>query len=290
MNVLGLRFRDAHLGLQARGVGHAGQIGAGLHLGADLDGQHLQHARHAGADRKGIGLIAAEFRLGPDAINLRFLDGELRRDRFVGESIAFLLDGVLRARVLRRDLRAAQFQGGDETVLEQLVVDLGLEPGGFEFGLGAGQRGLGVEHAFLERHLVIREFGLGRLELRIRAGGSLRHAGIAEHQDHAVRRDDGTRPQHDAIDTAIGARGDPADFLRHERAQTAHLPDHRAALHGIDPHEVALDRGRGGLEAREGEGHADQGDSDDAGDNDAFLALFLGCVGSGNIHEVVVCT
>ena len=70
--------------------------------------------------------------------------------------------------------------------------------------------------------------------------------------------DDRAGAQDDLVDAALGARGDPADFLRHERAEAADLADHRAAFHGVDPHEVALDGGRGGLEPREAEGDADE--------------------------------
>jgi len=50
---------------------------------------------------------------------------------------------------------------------------------------------------------------------------------------------------------ALGARGDPADVDRDKRARAVDLPDHRAALHRIDPDEAPVDGRHGGLQARE---------------------------------------
>jgi hypothetical protein len=62
------------------------------------------------------------------------------------------------------------------------------------------------------------------------------------------------------------------------------VPRHRTAFDGVDPDEVALDRGRGGLQAREHDRDADEGDGGDHTVNDALLALFLSDVGARNIH------
>jgi hypothetical protein len=44
-----LRFGNPQFGLEARRVGDAGEVGAGRHLLADVDGDLLEHAVHAGA-------------------------------------------------------------------------------------------------------------------------------------------------------------------------------------------------------------------------------------------------
>ena len=288
LNILGLRLGDAHLGLQAGRIGHPRDVGARLDLGTDLDGQHLKHPGHARAHVEGIGFVAAQFRLGADPIDLGVFDGQLRSDHLLGKGIPFLLDRVLGVGVLGGDFRATQFESGDQTIFEQLVIDLRLQAGDLKFGLGAGEGRLGVEHAFFDGHLEVRQLSFSRLELRGRTGGVFHHRRVAEDQDDAVRCDEGARTKHDAIDTALGARSDPADLFRHERAQTADLPDHRPARHGADPDKIPLDRGCGRLETRKGESHADQGDHDNTRDDDAFSALLLGGVGAGNVHELVV--
>ena len=44
-----LRFRDAQFGLEPRRIGDAREVGARRDLLADVDGDLLEHARHAGA-------------------------------------------------------------------------------------------------------------------------------------------------------------------------------------------------------------------------------------------------
>ncbi len=91
------------------------------------------------------------------------------------------------------------------------------------------------------------EFGFGGLELGIGVGGGLLDVGIGEHEDDAVRGDDGAGAEDDLIDAALGAGGDPADLFGDEGAEAADLAEHLAAFHGVDPDEVAINRGRGGL-------------------------------------------
>jgi hypothetical protein len=114
-------------------------------------------------------------------------------------------------------------------------------------------------------------------------------SGLAQLQDEGARLNRRARADDDLVDAALGAGGDPADFLGDEGAEAADLADHRAALDGVDPHEVALDRGGGGLELGQPDGDADQDDAGDGGVDDAFAAFFLGGVGAGDVHAVVSC-
>ena len=61
------------------------------------------------------------------------------------------------------------------------------------------------------------------------------------------------------LDAPGGERGDDADVLRHQRARGAHLAHHRALLDGVDPQGRPLHARRGGLEAGQGDAHADDG-------------------------------
>ena len=60
---------------------------------------------------------------------------------------------------------------------------------------------------------------------------------------------------------------------RHERAEAAHVDQHRAAFHRINPHGCALDRRCGWFEPRQN--HRHEADDKDAGNGEGNSAQFL---------------
>ena len=288
-DVAGLGFRDADLGLELGGIGDAGDVGARLDLGADLDREGGEDAGHGGADLEGVELLVAEGGEGAEALDLGFLDGELGLDGILGEGVALLLDFVVGGAVGGGGLGELEVEGGDEAVAEEFLLHLGAELGGFEVGLGAGGGSLGGEKLALEGHALAGQLGLGGEELGLGVGGGGDDVRVAELEDEGAGFDDGAGAEDDLVDAALGAGGDPADLLGDEGAEAADLADHGAALDGVDPHEVALDRGGRGLQLRQRDGDADQDDAGDGGVDDAFLAFILGGVGAGDVHAVVSC-
>ena len=186
-------------------------------------------------------------------------------------------------------LGETHFEGGNEAVLEELVVDLGAKLRLLELGLRAGGGGFGGEDAAFDLYAEVGEFGLGGLKLGVGVGGGADDIGIAEDEDDAVGRDRGAGTENDFVHAALRARGDPGDLFGDERAEAAYLAEHLAAFHGVDPDEVALDGGRGGFEARKQHGDADQSDDGGGGVEDAFLALGFGLVGARDVHVVRCC-
>ena len=97
----------------------------------------------------------------------------------------------------------------------------------------------------------------------------------------------GAGAKDDALDAALrgGRNQAPGLVDRHQRAEAAHLTQHRAAFDRIHPHGRALDGRRRRLEPREDDRH--EADDEDAGDGERDSAQFLlaryGC-GSLNVH------
>jgi len=115
--------------------------------------------------------------------------------------------------------------------------------------------------------------------------------GIGEKEDDAVGRDGRAGAEDDFVDAALGARGDPGDFLGDEGAEAADLAEHLALGDGADPDEIAFDGGGGGFELREGDGDADEGENGDRAVDDALLAFGLGLVGARDVHACAsICT
>jgi hypothetical protein len=141
----------------------------------------------------------------------------------------------------------------------------------------------------LEGHAEVGQLGFGGFELGPGVGGGGDDVGIARLRMTLPGVTGVRRADDDLVDAALGAGGDPADFLGDEGAEAADLADHLAALDGVDVDEVALDRGGGGLELGQPDGDADQDDAGDGGVDDAFAAFFLGGVGAGDVHAVVSC-
>ena len=96
--------------------------------------------------------------------------------------------------------------------------------------------------------------------------------------------DEGAGADDDPLDGAVSGGRDPADLLGDQGAGAAHLPHHRATLHGVEVDGVAVDARRGRLQARDAQ--RDDGHHQDRGYGIQSLAQpLLPCeIGSGDIH------
>jgi hypothetical protein len=169
-----------------------------------------------------------------------------------------------RTSLLTRPSFVIGFDGGGGRLL---VQPLGVEP-----GLQAGEVGLGGAQLVLGFELLLLQLRIGELE------------------DDGVGRHLRAGPQDDALDAALRRRGQPAPRLvdRHQRAETAHLAQHRAALHRVDPHGGAFHRRRGRLEARQHDRDAGHRQHGRHADEDPLPLLLLGHGGRAlDIHELV---
>src|SRR5436853_191764 len=81
-----------------------------------------------------------------------------------------------------------------------------------------------------------------RLQLEVR---------IAQLEDDRVRLDERSREHAYPLDASVGGGRDPADVLRDERAEPAHVAQHRAALDGVHEDARPIDARRRRLEPRE---------------------------------------
>ena len=122
---------------------------------------------------------------------------------------------------------------------------------------------MGQELAF-EISLAIQIRRLGRLKRELRVLHRLLEIRIAELQDYGVGRHGRTRSKDDPLDATLGRRRNPADLLGDERTGAANLPEHRAALDGVDPDRRAIDGGRRGLQLRDPDSDEDN-DHQEAG-------------------------
>ncbi len=217
-------------------------------------------------------------------IDFGLLDGELGLSGVLGEGVAPLLDGVFRAELLGVDFRDAQFEGRNQTVLEELFVHLGAKLGRLVVGLDAGGQGFLLENGAFDRDALADELGLGGLELRVGVGHSAFDVRVGENENDAVRRDDGTGAEDDFVHAALRAGGEPGDVLGRERAETADLAEHLAALHFARPDEILVHGRDGGLEPREEDRDCNQRHGAAGDEHDAFLALGFGLIGTLDIH------
>ena len=114
LNVARLRLGDLDFGLQAAGIGDAGEVGAWRDTRADRDlrRNHLQHAVDAGAHLELVALAAAELDDGPRLVDRRLLDGQLRARRIGAARQLFLGDLVADARAAGRRAATASTAAG----------------------------------------------------------------------------------------------------------------------------------------------------------------------------------
>ena len=171
--------------------------------------------------------------------------------------------------------------------LEEPFVGLHLELGLREVGLHGRRRGLLVESLPLDPDARVDEIGLAGFELLL---GILRVAlelGVGHLEEDRARFDLRARLPDDRLDPAVGPGRDLAGALGNddERARSAHLPQHRAALDRVGIERALVDSRCGGLEARKSQGD-EQDDRRRRRDEEYPLALpLLREVFPNDIHE-----
>ena len=125
--------------------------------------------------------------------------------------------------------------------------------------LGAGRAARGIhelgvrgrDHAFLRKHVVLeagveaRELGLGEGQLALGVERLELDVRVHELEQHGLLVDRLAGVDEDALDASGRDRRDPADAFGNERAAAAHLTQHRAPAHLVDPQRRALDGRRG---------------------------------------------
>ncbi len=271
LDVLGLRLRDLELGLQLRLVRHARQVGPRLHVSAHVDRHLLQHPGDAGPHVQLVDLAVAQHDQRPQAIDLGLLHGQLRGPRLAQLHVALAFDLVLRLEALGLDLRQLARQGRDEPLVGQLGVGLRLHLRLAELRRRARGLRLLRQQVVLHRDPEVRQLRLGRLQLLLGLEQLLRLGRVAQDEDHGLGLHLGPGIDDDALDAPGGDRGNPADVLGNQRAQTPHLPLDVATLDRVDIHGRPLDRRCGGLQAGqrdrdERNGHQGNGADDDPAD------------------------
>ena len=109
--------------------------------------------------------------------------------------------------------------------------------------------------------------------------------GVRELQNHAVGLHLGAGPQDDLLDAPLRGRRNPSDVFRRERAESAHLANHRPALHGVGPDDRALNGRRGRFQPRQADADEDNGEQTHTGVNRLFDPLSSGIGRASNIHK-----
>ncbi|MCY4635225.1 MAG: hypothetical protein OXG04_12105 [Acidobacteria bacterium] len=244
----------------------------------------LQDARHPGPHAQVVHLLPPQLEQRPQTVHLGLLDRKLRVDGVGGHLQPFPLERVARLVLLLGRLRLLQLRRRDEALREELPVGVRLQAGRLELRFSGRKRRPLVEELALHLHLPVAVARLGRFEIQARLERGLFQLGIAQLEDHGVGCNQGARPDDYPFDGPVGGSRDPADLLRDQGAGAAHLPHHRAALHGVEVDGVAVDARRRRLQARDP--HRDQGDHDERRDAVEAVShpLLPGEIGAGDIH------
>jgi hypothetical protein len=199
-----------------------------------------------------------------ELLDLGLLDRELRGRRLDREGEALHLDAVPVGELVGRDARELSVQVGDEALAGELLVRVGPHAGLLVIGLHARGVGLLLERGTLELDGESVELGLGRLELPFRVLRGELQLRIAEFEEDRAGLNLGAGLDDDALDLALGRRGNPADLLGDERAGASDLAEHRASRGGPGPQRPAVHGRRGRFESRERD--RDGRDRDDGND------------------------
>ena len=284
LDVLGLRLRDAQLGLQHRRVAHPGQVGPGGDALPFVERHLLQHAGHPGPHPQVGHLPPPQLVQRPETVHLGLLDRELRLYGVGGHPQPFLLERVARIELLLGRLRLLELERRDESLREELTVGVRLQARRLALRLGGGELRALVEQIALDLHLPVAVACLRRFEIQPRIEHGLLQLGVAQLEDDGVGRDEGAGPDDDPFHGPVGGGRDPADLLRDQGAGAAHLTHHRAALHRVEVDGVAVDERRRRLQPRD----AARDDDDHDGRNrgvQSLAALLRACeIGSGDVH------
>ena len=286
-DVLGLGFGDFDFGLEALGIGDAGEVGTGSDVLADLDGNELEDTLDTGANVEGVEFAFLEIVKGALLIDL----GLLSLDACTRGVL-----GVLGTVVFQLDTNGELFFLYPRELLSDLGADaLGAELGVhfvLDFGLliltaNGGGSGFLVEELAVDSDLETFEVGLGGLELVFRVQRFALENGIAELKDDAVRLNDGAGIEKLTIDTRIGLRGDPANVFGDEGADAANVANHGATFDFVSPDGGFVDGRSGGAKAGDTEGDTGERDDGDGDIEDAPDFLGVGVGWSLYVHSFV---
>ena len=99
--------------------------------------------------------------------------------------------------------------------------------------------------------------GLGRLQGILGVQQNVFQLRAAEDHHDGIGLHGRAGTDQDALHPSIGGGGDEHGVFGNQRAQAAHLAQHRTALHRVRPQRRHLDARRGGLQLREPDSDAD---------------------------------
>ena len=186
-------------------------------------GSCCEHAGHAGADVQIFDFIHPHSGGGFQLFDRGLLGGELRLDRVARKDEAFFLNRIAIGQFVPFDDGGLVFEIGDEAVLLELVIGLGLHLGLLEFRVHLrGSRFL-IEQFALQCRPQSSQFGFGRFFLQLGIARRLLQVGAGELHEQGIRFDVRAWPNDDLFHPAVLGRGDPANVFRHERAEATHL-------------------------------------------------------------------
>jgi hypothetical protein len=287
-DVPGLGLGDSQFSFQRGRIGDTAQIRAGADLGADFDRHHLEDTVHPGLDLQVFELVDAQFVRRLPLIDFGRLRCELRLHSCARNLHSFPFDFQPVLQLVGRRARPFQLQLGDETVFEQLLVGLERQRRVLVLRFDVGDARFLVQQLAFQFGFAVGKVGLCRGPCQFRLHDRLHQVGVAELEDDRIRFDDRARPEHDALDAPLGRRRDPSNVFRNQRARAAHLTDHVAALHGVDPDGRAIHTWRRGLQPRHANGNENDGEQTHARVNGAAdLLLFLDACRTCDINHCV---
>ncbi len=147
---------------------------------------------------------------------------------------------------------------GDEPLLRETLVGLGVHLRLLVIGVDAGELRLLRQQLVLQLHAQVLERGFRRLEGQTRVQRFLLDLRVAQFEDDGLGLHLRAWTQQDSLDAAVSVGRQPAGVLGDERAEAADLAHERPALHRVDEQRGAIDGRRRRLHARERDG--DEGD------------------------------
>ena len=155
-----------------------GEVGADRHALANLEGQGLEHADHAGPDLEGVHLRLLEHGGGKEAVHVGLLRGELGLERLLGVFEALLVEPEAGLEVGGLYAGKLEIERGNEAVLGELFVHLELELRLAEVGAELGVLGAAVEDALLQGGAEGGELGFAGPRVELGIGSLLLQLGI----------------------------------------------------------------------------------------------------------------
>src|SRR5690606_762097 len=284
LHVARLRLRDLQLGLQIVGPRDPRDVRAERDALSLLDLHFLEHACDAGAHLQGVDALEAALARVLHLVEARRPRGALRRQRRPGLLEALPLDVHANLLLTCEELGALVFDRRHHALIDQLLVRLRLEPRALVLRLCDGELRALIELLAFQAQLHLRELGLRSLELVARLLGLAQQVGIRQLDEHRIRLDCRAWPHQDALDPAIGLRGDPADLPRRGHTGAAHLPQHLTALHVAEPERCPVDARRCRLEPADADRERREEHDTDAGEERLADPLLPLSVRSRDVH------